>query len=432
MFKRILTISLAFIGLLVGAGFATGQETIQYFLSFGEVGLWGTVLAGIIMAAGGLVVLQLGSYFLAEDHSGVFRSVTHKAVAWFLDFSVTVTLFALGFVMLAGAGSTLNQEFGWPLWVGSTIMLMAVILTGLLDIDKVTGIIGYITPLLIVLVVIGFVYAMSQLPVDMAELDRLGKTQESPLSFWWLSAVNYAGLVMIMAVSMVLVMGGNYLDPREAGLGGFFGGIAYTVLLLMLAFTLFLVFDEVGGAAVPTLAMFNTIHPVLGSVAVWIIYLMVYNTAVGMFYALGRRLSSGRRDKFFLIYAAGALVGYAISFIGFEDLMAVVYPVLGYLGLVLTAVMVLAYLRAHKSITAEHERRVRIRSLLYRAEHPHEKYSPDDERELSELYAGSDANEDDVRSRAATDVAEDLCKDADIDYEVPEDLSDLENRGRGN
>lgn len=32
---RSMKIALAFVGLLVGAGFATGKEVIQYFISFG-------------------------------------------------------------------------------------------------------------------------------------------------------------------------------------------------------------------------------------------------------------------------------------------------------------------------------------------------------------------------------------------------------------
>lgn len=40
MFKRIVLIALAFAGLMVGAGMATGQETVQYFMSFGTSGIW--------------------------------------------------------------------------------------------------------------------------------------------------------------------------------------------------------------------------------------------------------------------------------------------------------------------------------------------------------------------------------------------------------
>lgn len=39
-------ISLSFIGLLVGAGFATGAEVVQYFSGFGVPGIAGAGLAG--------------------------------------------------------------------------------------------------------------------------------------------------------------------------------------------------------------------------------------------------------------------------------------------------------------------------------------------------------------------------------------------------
>ena len=77
MAKRSITMALAFVGLLVGAGFATGQEVIQYFISFGYAGLIGVVVASVIMIFAGAVIFQLGSYFLAPDHNTVFRNVTH-------------------------------------------------------------------------------------------------------------------------------------------------------------------------------------------------------------------------------------------------------------------------------------------------------------------------------------------------------------------
>ena len=73
--KKTTQVALAFIGLMVGAGFATGQEVIQYFISFGVWGLLGAVIAGILMIASGAVIINIGSYFLADEHLRVFRSV---------------------------------------------------------------------------------------------------------------------------------------------------------------------------------------------------------------------------------------------------------------------------------------------------------------------------------------------------------------------
>ena len=86
---RSLKIALAFVGLLVGAGFATGAEVIQYFVGFGWIGIVGAGLAGLLVTAGGAVILQLGSVFLAADHKVVFRSVSHPVMARILDVVVT-------------------------------------------------------------------------------------------------------------------------------------------------------------------------------------------------------------------------------------------------------------------------------------------------------------------------------------------------------
>lgn len=79
--KDQIKISMAFLGLLVGAGFATGLEVIQYFVSFGFYGLWGVLLSGVVMAVAGAVILHLGSYFLADEHNSVFRRVSHPALS---------------------------------------------------------------------------------------------------------------------------------------------------------------------------------------------------------------------------------------------------------------------------------------------------------------------------------------------------------------
>lgn len=211
--KKTTQVALAFIGLMVGAGFATGQEVIQYFISFGVWGLAGALLAGILMVAAGAVIINIGSYFMADEHLAVFRSVSAPVISRFLDISVSLTLLAMGIVMLAGAGSTLEQQFGLPAWIGSAVMLVIVMLTGLLDVNKVTNIISGVTPLIFLAVIIAFGYAVTQLPVDFGALNDLAVQADSPVSPWWLSAINYTCMALMLGVSMSLVIGGNTLNP---------------------------------------------------------------------------------------------------------------------------------------------------------------------------------------------------------------------------
>ncbi|SQG64528.1 hypothetical membrane protein [Corynebacterium renale] len=427
MVRRIISISLALIGLLVGAGFATGQETIQYFISFGSNGIWGALIAGVIIAIGGMVILQLGSYYMADEHQEVYNSISHKWVSRFMDVATILTLFSLGFVMLAGAGSTLEQQFGWPAWVGSTIMLVLVLATGFLDIDRVSQVIGAITPAIVLAVLIAFVYMMTNLPEDLSTVEAQATALEPAMSHWFLSGINYAGLCLITGVSMVLVIGGSYLSPREAGLGGLVGGICYMALLLMMVVMMYFGVETIADAEVPTLKIFDQIAPWMALVVVWIIYAMIYNTCIGMFYALGRRLAAGNQAKFRTYFIVATLIGFAVSFIGFSDLMSVVYPFLGYLGLVLTVVMVFAYLKDRKKISAEAERRVRIRSLFIQQHHPDEKFTRKDEREVKELLAESVANDSNLRQTVLTEVVEELVNDDEVplDGDVEEIVEEI-------
>ena len=152
MLKTALFISFAFIGTVVGAGFASGQEALLYFSAFGTQGIWGAVLSSALMLISGVTILQLGSFFQAKEHMEVLGNISSKVMSWILDIATIITLFSIGFVMFAGAGANLNQQFGLSVWIGAVLMLALTIGFGLLDVDKVTGAIGSLTPFLLVLV----------------------------------------------------------------------------------------------------------------------------------------------------------------------------------------------------------------------------------------------------------------------------------------
>lgn len=58
------------------------------------------------------------------------------------------------------------------------------------------------------------------------------------------------------------------------------------------------------------------------------------------------------------------VLGFILSFVGFQNLIGWVYPVLGYIGLLLIAVMLVAWLRGRGRISEEASRRGRISRLL--------------------------------------------------------------------
>jgi len=148
VFKRAFGTGLGFLGLIVGAGFASGREMLQFFVAFGVIGIVGALAASLVMMFITDPALQLGSHVQAQERAAVFHRVPHPLIARFVDVATTITLFAIGFVRFAERGANMAQQFGWPVWIGAAITVVAVLMPGMFDVDKVARLIWVITPFL--------------------------------------------------------------------------------------------------------------------------------------------------------------------------------------------------------------------------------------------------------------------------------------------
>ena len=57
---KVLIYAGAFMGILIGSGFATGQELMQFFASYGLVGLAGIVTSSVLFAFVGVEFVTYG------------------------------------------------------------------------------------------------------------------------------------------------------------------------------------------------------------------------------------------------------------------------------------------------------------------------------------------------------------------------------------
>ena len=394
MWKRSLAVAASFVGIVVGAGFASGMEALQYFVAYGTNGFYGVILASVTMLFAATAFMTFGSYFLAREHNEVFYNVTSKPAAFIMDWSAVACMFSVGFVMFAGAGSNLRQSFEWPIWVGAVAMLALMLIVGRFDVDKVSSVIGWATPLLVVFVLIGSIYSFTQVDVSWSEVGNYAQQEVSRADgtpYWWLGALNHTGLNALCGVSMALVMAGDEFDTKSSRLGGILGGVIYAVMLALLVASLLIQVESVNGNDMPLLAVIDNVDPVLGFIMTWVIFLMVFNTCLGMFYALAKRLTRKKPERFYPTYAIACVVGFGLSFAGFQPLVNSLYPILGYLGLFVMAVMTVTYLRHRDELKDEGERRA-------------DAVEAGDGKEVDDLATESNLEEDEFKDAVQEEV----------------------------
>ena len=113
----------------------------------------------------------------SSHHDEVFERITHPALRRVIDVVLVFSGFAMGFVMLAGAGANLEQQFGLPAWAGSALCAVLVILTAFLDFDRIMKVIGVFTPMIIVAITILTIYSLATPHPSVAELNTAATTR---------------------------------------------------------------------------------------------------------------------------------------------------------------------------------------------------------------------------------------------------------------
>ena len=310
MSKKYVSVAFAYVGVIVGAGLASGQDLLQYFLSFGAPGLIGIAALGVLNIIFGVVALQLGSYFRSGHHDDVFERITHPVVRRVIDVVLVFSGFAMGFVMLAGAGANLEQQFGLPAWAGSAVCSGLVILTAFLDFDRIMEVIGRLHPddrhrdhcsrhLLV------GDPAPRAWPNSMRPLPRSLR----PLPNLWFSTINYFALCVVNGIGMAFVLGGSVLRIGEARLAGRIGGTIIALVIGGDALALYLNMDRIWDVNVPALEIARTIHPWFAFVYTLIIFALIYNTVFSLFFATARRFSGGSTKRMRIVLVGVVALG---------------------------------------------------------------------------------------------------------------------------
>ncbi|GAA5188910.1 hypothetical protein [Ferrimonas gelatinilytica] len=346
--KEILKIAGAFIGFVMGAGFASGQELIQFYVSFGTWGLIGTLLSSVVFIVMGMTLASYGSHLKADSHKQVVQEICGKWLGKPIDLLMTFSMFAAAVVMIAGSGALLQQQFELPATFGSLMVTALVIFVTWLKPERVIGLISAITPLLIVVTVLIGGYAIVTKGTDYATLAPLAEQLPRASQHWLLAALLYVSYNIFACVAILAISGGAIHSPKTAALGGLLGGLTLGGLMLLMSMALLSHVEVIAEASMPMLALAQSFSPNLALGLSIVMFLMIFNTAVGALYSFSSRMFTADTQGFRIATLVFGLLAYMASLYGFIELVGLVYPSFGYIGFVLMIAIAWAGLKQRK------------------------------------------------------------------------------------
>lgn len=349
-FMNIARIAMAFAGVVVGAGFASGQETLQFFSSFGyPAGLIGAVISGLCFMILAMAVGDLSQVEVSQSYKEGIYLICGKYLGLVVDIMITFFMFAIAVVMFAGGGSLLEQQWGIPAMAGSVAVMIVTVVIVCMRIERVITFIGSITPVLVAMVIIVSLYAWATHTVPVEDLNLAAQATPRGAGNWFIAALLYVSYNMVVGAPFLMIVGGQGASRRNAWLGGALGGGLLGVLILLIGSGVFVRINDVGMAALPMLMLATEMSSWLGTLMAIVIFAMILNTAVGVLYAFSARIFPVETMTFRVGTAMAGLIGLVGAKLGFITLVGTVYPFFGYLGFVLMAAILIGWLRLRDS-----------------------------------------------------------------------------------
>ena len=407
MSKKYLSAAFAYVGVIVGAGLASGQDLLQYFLAYGAIGLIGIAALGVLNVIFGAVALQLGSYYRSDNHDEVFERIAHPALRRLIDVVLVFSAFTMGFVMLAGAGANLEQQFGLPSWMGGALCAVLVVLTAFLNFDRIMNVIGVFTPIIMVAIAVLMIYSLVTPHASVAELDAAARNVTPALPNLVFSTLNYFALCVVGGIAMAFVLGGSILRIGEARRAGHIGGVLIALVLGADAVALYLNVGRIWNFDVPALEIARSVHPAFAFGYTLVIFALIYNTAFSLFYSTARRFSGGSTARLRIVLIAVVAAGYAASFMGFKKLIGVMYPIIGWLGVALLVVLAVGWLRERSAVLREENLRRKLIRVMVRKHADDLEFKDEDRLKARHLARASVVDGVELR-RDASSIAEEI------------------------
>lgn len=326
-------IAATYIGTVVGAGFASGQETLQFFAAFGGHGLFGILVASLGFSFLGAFLLRLGRRLNARTHRPLFIYACGRTLGWAIDLAVTAFLFGAMVVMLAGSGAIFTEHLGLPGPLGVALTMLLGLVTVLYGITGIMAANTLIIPLMLVLTCGITVYSLSHHGVSISDLASAAP-EVAAAPHWLLSSLLYISYNLILAVPILGPLGREGHSRRIVTAGGVLGGLGLGLLSVMLAFVLMAHFPQVTNYQVPMLYIVRPYPKIIRYSFAFILWGEIFSTLIANLFGFSSRVSQGLGWEYRRIVVCSLLAAGGLSGIGFSTLVGTVYPLLGYIGLI--------------------------------------------------------------------------------------------------
>lgn len=324
-----LQVAFTFIGTVVGAGFATGREVLQFFTRFGNWAGPMILVSTALFVWLGAKMMLMSATMRARSYEDLNRHLFGpKAGAW-ISHLMLLVLLGVNAVMLAGAGSLFSEHLNLNYQSGLLITMAACFILLRKGMSAILAINTLVVPVMIIFTAVLVIETLRGPGADR------WMTLPMELSPWAaiLSPFLYGAFNLSMSQAVLVPLGARIGDPVVLRRGAWIGGIGIGAMLLAGHLALSSRMPGVEQFDIPMGGIAREIGPWIHWIFVFLIFMEIFTTLVADIYGLSLQLQERVKIPLNALVVLVLLLCFMAGQFGFGPLLTTLYPIFGMLSL---------------------------------------------------------------------------------------------------
>jgi uncharacterized membrane protein YkvI len=348
MWQRYFLPAFTFMSVVIGGGYATGRELVEFFMPAGPKG---GLLAMLVTAAVWSIMFGLSLAVACATRSYDYRAFFQQLLGrgWILFEIVYLLLLILVLAVLGAASGAIGAGmFAAPEWVGAVAFLSLVglfIWLGGSAIERLFSFWG-------LAMIVAYLAVLAMCMIHFGDrIESVFSAGQQPAPGWLVGGLKYAGYNIVIAPAL-LGCARYHRGPAEAFAAGALAGPVAILPGVLFYIAMHAAYPAIQDAPIPlTLLLKHLDTPWLALIMHIIVFGTLVQTGVGVLHGLNERLLGGEtrvadsKNRFMrlAVSAAASLIAVALATsIGLVDLIAKGYGYLAWIILVVYALPLLS------------------------------------------------------------------------------------------
>lgn len=327
MEKNWIKIASIYVGTVIGAGFASGREIIEFFGVYGLKGIVGIIISGFLFSVlGSLLLIKIYNNRIS-DFNQLAALVFGRRLGFIIDTLIAFSLYTGFSVMISGSGAIFKEELGLSYNIGILIMVTCSFVVFLFSLEGLSFINSLLVPLLIIGIIFTTFYLNIREEYNFSNIEGVSLTKKGNFLTSSLLYLGSNSLIIIVVFSSLLPM---INDKKTAILGGLTGGIVLSILGISILISMLIYYNEVSNLDIPMLKICDYIGENYRKLYAIILWIAMFTTALANGFGFMNRITN-EKGKLLKI-ALFCICAVPLAKAGFSNLVGVLYPIFGFIG----------------------------------------------------------------------------------------------------